>query len=81
MVDLPKEDETVSFAAHIKPLFRPQDQRSMSFAFDLSSYDDVSAHAEAIATRLQAGTMPCDGPWPPSHVDVFRRWVETGKGR
>ncbi len=39
---------------------------------------DVASHADAIAERLRAGTMPCDGPWPPEQVDVFERWVAAG---
>jgi hypothetical protein len=50
----------------------------MRFAFDLWSHDDVSAHADAILARLKAGTMPCDGPWPPDRVAVFERWVCAG---
>jgi hypothetical protein len=48
----------------------------MEFAFDLWSHDDVSQHADAILDRLQAGTMPCDGAWPKTQVDLFRRWAE-----
>jgi truncated hemoglobin YjbI/CDGSH-type Zn-finger protein len=81
MPDLPAEGEPVSFDAHIKVMFRERDQRSMSFAFDLWSYEDVSLHADAILARLRAGTMPCDGPWPDAQVDVFRRWIDTGKAR
>jgi truncated hemoglobin YjbI len=77
--DLPGPDEPVSFAQHIKPLFREGDRRSMRFAFDLWSHDDVAAHAGAILERLQAGTMPCDGAWPAEKVEVFRRWIESGK--
>ena len=43
------------------------------------SYEDVSRNAEAIAERLQDGSMPCDGAWPPERIVVFRRWVEAGK--
>jgi hypothetical protein len=53
----------------------------MSFAFDLWSYDDVSRHADAILARVRAGNMPCDGRWPDAKVEVFQRWVETGKER
>jgi hypothetical protein len=60
-------------------MFRPMDRQSMTFAFDLWSYDDVSQHADAILDRLQKGTMPCDGAWPEEKVDVFRRWVTAGK--
>ena len=36
----------------------------MMRAFDLRPYDGVRPNADAIATRLRAGTMPCNGPWP-----------------
>jgi hypothetical protein len=69
----------VSFGSDIKPLFREKDRNSMRGAFDLWSYSDVQAHADAIAERLKNGSMPCDGAWPPERVDVFERWVEQGK--
>jgi len=50
----------------------------MKQAFDLSSYDDVRSHADAILGRVAAGSMPCDGPWPQEQADVLRRWVEEG---
>ena len=77
-VVLPAADEPVRFEKHIKPLFRARDRQSMTFAFDLWSYDDVRNHAKAIHARLSNGTMPCDGGWPPDRVDVFRRWMDTG---
>ena len=77
-VALPAPDEQPSFAQHIKPLFRPRDQRSMQFAFDLWSYDDVRQHAPAILERLRNGTMPCDGAWPKERTDAFARWIDTG---
>jgi CDGSH-type Zn-finger protein/truncated hemoglobin YjbI len=77
-VTLPGPDETVSFAAHVKPMFREHDRQSMSFAFDLWSYDDVRAHAADILERLDNGTMPCDGVWPAERVEVFKRWTESG---
>jgi CDGSH-type Zn-finger protein/truncated hemoglobin YjbI len=77
-VTLPGPDETVSFAAHIKPLFREHDRQSMTFAFDLWSYDDVRAHAADILGRLENGTMPCDGAWPADRIEVFKRWTESG---
>jgi hypothetical protein len=78
-VVLPAAGQPVRFEQHIKPLFRATDRRSMSFAFDLWSHDDVSRHADAILGRLRSGTMPCDGAWPAAQVDVFQRWVESGK--
>ena len=75
---LPGPDETVSFAAHVKPLFREHDRKSMTFAFDLWSQADVQAHAAGILERLRNGTMPCDGAWPQEKIEVFRRWTESG---
>jgi CDGSH-type Zn-finger protein/truncated hemoglobin YjbI len=77
-VTLPAPDETVSFAAHIKPLFREHDRKSMAFAFDLWSQADVQAHVAGILERLRNGTMPCDGAWPEEKIEVFRRWTESG---
>jgi CDGSH-type Zn-finger protein/truncated hemoglobin YjbI len=78
-VELPAEGQPLGFEEHIKPLFRQRDQGSMKFAFDLFSCEDVSQHAEAILQRLENGSMPCDGAWPPERVAVFRRWLQAGK--
>jgi len=75
---LPADDEALSFAAHIKVLFRQTDRQSMKFAFDLWSCDDVRLHSAEIIERLTAGSMPCDGAWPAKQVHVFQRWVESG---
>jgi hypothetical protein len=72
----PGPDEPVEFERHIKPLFREVDRRSMRFAFDLWSHEDVTEHKDAILERLQAGTMPCDGAWPAEQIAVFRRWAD-----
>ena len=68
----------VSFAADIRPLFREDDVRSMSWAFDLTSYEDVRQNAEAIYERLSDGSMPCDEPWPDEQVQRFRSWIDAG---
>jgi hypothetical protein len=75
---VPAADERVSFEEDIKPLFRPTDLESMSWAFDLSSYDEVKDQAAAIFERLRDGSMPCDGEWPEEQVELFQRWTETG---
>ena len=68
----------LSFERDILPLFREEDIDSMSFAFDLSSYEDVSQNAEEIHSRLAEGTMSCDGPWPEENVERFRQWIDAG---
>ena len=75
----PKPGEALSFDAHIKPLFRERDRRSMQFAFDLWNETDVAEHADSILSRLRAGTMPCDGAWPPAQVELFEEWIAAGK--
>jgi CDGSH-type Zn-finger protein len=77
-IAIPGPDEPVTFAQHIKPLFRKMDRESMSFVFDLWSYSDVRTHAPEILNRLGNGTMPCDGEWPKERVDLFRRWIDSG---
>ena len=74
-------DAELSFESDIRPLFRPDDVDAMSFAFDLSSYEDVRDNAEAIYDRLSDGSMPCDGEWPAQDVERFRRWIDQGRGR
>jgi hypothetical protein len=71
-------DQNVTFAGDIRLLFRDRDVSSMSSHFDLSSYDDVRANAQAIYTRLADGTMPCDGAWPSGDVERFRTWIDDG---
>ena len=68
----------ISYEQNIRQLFRDRDIQSMKFAFDLSSYDDVRANAEAIYARLGDGTMPCDGAWPADDVERFRTWIGHG---
>jgi CDGSH-type Zn-finger protein/truncated hemoglobin YjbI len=75
---LPEPGEIPSFDRHIKSLFRTMDRESMRFVFDLWSHKDVTKHAAMILQRLQAGTMPCDGAWPPAQTDIFDRWVAAG---
>lgn len=72
------DGETISFATDVKPLFREKDRNSMESHFDLWSYEDVKNAAPQILGTLEAGSMPCDGPWPEEQVDLFRRWVQEG---
>jgi hypothetical protein len=71
----------LSFERDIRPLFRDEDVESMSGHFDLSSYEDVRDHAEAIQTRLAEGSMPCDGAWPATDVERFGQWMDAGLPR
>jgi hypothetical protein len=71
--------EPVSFERDLRPLFRERDRGAMRSYFDLGSYDDVSANADAILDELESGSMPCDGPWDAKRVDMFRSWAQGGK--
>jgi len=68
-----------SFETEVRPLFREGDRRSMEFAFDLWSYDDVAQNSDAILGRLRNGSMPCDGAWPDDQIELFQRWIDAGK--
>ena len=70
----------LSYAADIRPLFRdePDVEAMKSFGLDLSSYDDVKKHADAIYERLEDGSMPCDGEWPKEQVAKFKQWMDDG---
>jgi hypothetical protein len=72
-------DQIVSFERDVKPLFRERDRRSMSYAFDLWVYDDVSRHADAILGAVKTGSMPCDGAWPREQIGLLQRWIASGK--
>ena len=50
----------------------------MWFAFDLSNYDEVKTHAQAIYHRLVDGSMPCDGAWAEDRIALFRQWMDQG---
>jgi hypothetical protein len=69
---------TPSFESDIRPLFRTDDAEAMSWAFDLTSFEDVKTHADDIYERLSEGSMPCDAPWPADQVQRFRDWIDAG---
>jgi hypothetical protein len=75
---LATNDQQISFAEDIKPLFRERDRDSMKWAFDLWSHDDVTTNGDAILGRLRDGSMPCDGTWPEEQIELFHRWVDSG---
>jgi hypothetical protein len=73
-------DPAISYAADIRPLFRPFDITSMKrdAGFDLSNYDDVKREAEIIYQRLSDKSMPCDRPWSEDKIALFGRWIDDG---
>ena len=70
----------LSFSSDIRPLFRdsPDVDTMKDMGLDLSSYEDVKAKATSIYSRLDDGTMPCDGPWPREQIGLFKRWMDEG---
>ena len=70
----------LSFASDIRPLFRdtPDVDTMKRIGLDLSSYADVKDQAAVIHARLEDGSMPCDDPWPPEQVALFKRWMDEG---
>lgn len=67
-----------TFQSDVKPLFRESDRDAMIAAFDLWSFDDVKANADAILGAVRSGSMPCDTEWPQDQVELLQRWVDGG---
>ena len=67
-----------TFEDDIKSLFRERDRAAMLEVFDLWSYDDVNANADAILAAVRGGSMPCDAAWPREKVNLLQRWVDRG---
>jgi hypothetical protein len=70
----------LGYARDIKPLFRSTDVDAMKpRGLDLWSYADVRARADDILSRLQDGSMPCDGTWQPTAIGKFEQWIVDGR--
>jgi len=69
-----------SFAKDIRPLFRdsPDVDLMQAYGLDLSAYEEVKARASEIYARLADGSMPCDEPWPPDRLSLFKLWMDEG---
>ena len=67
-----------TFKSDIRPLFRESDRDAMIAAFDLWSFDDVKANADAILGAVRSGSMPCDTEWPEAQVELLQRWIDGG---
>ena len=70
----------LSFAKNIRPLFRdtPDVDSMKDYGLDLSSFEDVKAHAKVIYERLLDESMPCDEPWPKEQIAMFKQWMDEG---
>jgi hypothetical protein len=79
-VSPPASDATAapSFERDIQPLFTERDRAAMGWSLDLWEVASVRQRAEAILDQVAAGRMPCDAPWPPEQVELFRRWAQAG---
>lgn len=77
----PAPPALLSFATDIKPLFRDFPDRSvmLMFGLDLHEFEKVRDRAGDIFARLNDGTMPCDGSWPPDRIAKFQKWIDGGK--
>jgi hypothetical protein len=67
-----------SFATDIRPLFRdgPDVDSMRGYGLDLSFYEEVKERAAEIYVRFEDGNMPCDEPWPPERLAIFRLWMD-----
>ncbi|HEX8782009.1 MAG TPA: hypothetical protein VF764_01455, partial [Steroidobacteraceae bacterium] len=78
----PQEEWTclLGYKKDIKPMFRSTDVDAMKpHGLDLSKYTEVRASADDILSRLQDGSMPCDGRWQQTAIDKFKQWISEGK--
>jgi hypothetical protein len=77
---------TTSFQKDIRPLFTERDIQGMKKGFDLTSYDEVKAHAAAIYDRIRGiggALMPPppprgEGPRPQARIELFAKWIADG---
>jgi hypothetical protein len=74
-----------SFARDIRPLFTDQDIQHMSFAFDLSAYQDVKNNSAGILDRVSRDTNdPLRMPkaprdlWTKEMIQMFQDWINGG---
>jgi hypothetical protein len=85
---LGSEEKTmpVSFATHIRPLFRDIDiQHMKSLAVYLDDYSYMSdavddhSHAQSVEDRLRQQSMPPGGPyWTAEQLALFAQWRSEG---
>lgn len=73
----------LSFANDIRPMFTDVDVAHMRRqGLDLSSKDDVTAHAAAIYTAVSQGVMPPpnsgESRWSSEMCERFRQWQTEG---
>lgn len=75
-------DNTLSFARDIRPMFTDIDVDHMKHAgMDLSDRDDVQKHATAILEVVTSGSMPPKNTgerWTSDMCERFKRWTESG---
>jgi hypothetical protein len=77
------DQPALSFERDIRPLFTAIDVQHMKpMGIDLSSRDDVAAHADAIYATVKAGTMPPASSGEPRWTEAtcvrFKDWQTQG---
>ncbi|HME80665.1 MAG TPA: hypothetical protein VKF82_01165 [Candidatus Eremiobacteraceae bacterium] len=75
-------DPALSFARDIRPMFTDTDVEHMeAYGMDLSSFDEVVQHADAIYAAVSDGSMPPKGTgaqWTPQMCARFKAWQTQG---
>jgi hypothetical protein len=75
-------EQSLSFAADIRPMFSAMDVDHMSKAMNLAERDSVREHADAIYKAVTAGSMPpssCgEARWTPDMCRRFKDWQDQG---
>jgi hypothetical protein len=73
---------TPSFARDIRPMFTDMDIDHMHAMLDLSDWESVLAHADAIYAAVSTGSMPPtssgEARWTTEMCETFKRWKDQG---
>lgn len=78
------DQQSISFEADIRPLFREVDiehMRPMDVLLDDYQYMSQRANAELVHDFLSGKKqpqMPPDDPWSVEQVELFARWMQAG---
>jgi len=68
-----------SFATDIRPLFRDSPDVDSMQGTDLIFPLMKRSRSEHLkSTPAWDGSMPCDEPWPPERLAIFRLWMDEG---
>lgn len=76
------QQQTISFARDIRPMFRQVDlehMSSMGVLLDDYTFMSQRSHAEKVLAVLKDKKMPPGGPfWEQKQLDILASWIDAG---